>query len=210
MGGRVGVLALVAMSATGALQGISSAQSGTPPAPDPQVAVVEPPSSRSLDAICLQAAPPRGLRPLGPEAEELLAEARRLSPTVRRQLAALERSDLLVYVEVRPVLPTHTARLGLVGSAGGVRYLKIEIHATNRGSAGISWLAHELQHAIEIASAADVTDQAGFMRLYRRIGRRSFNSAGEFETAAAIRVGNQVTVELRSTASALMAARLPR
>jgi len=140
----------------------------------------------------------------------MLAEARRLSPTVRRQLAELETSDLFVYVEVRQDLPTGTARLGLLGSSGGVRYLKVEIHRRNVGNAAIMWLAHELQHAIEIAAATDVTDEAGFIRLYGRIGRRSANGPSEFETPAAIRVANQVAAELHSTSSILMAWHLSR
>jgi hypothetical protein len=175
-----------------------------------QTAVCGPPASRDPDRAEVQAAPARGVRPQGQEAEDLLAEARRLSPTVRGQLAELERSDLLVYLEVRLMPFCRTSHLAFVARAGGVRYLKIEIDRRNYRSAGIMWLAHELQHAIEIASAADVTDVAGFVHLYRRIGRRSFNGAGEFETAAAIRVGRQVQAELGSAPSPLTAGRPPR
>ena len=210
MGSRFGVLALGAMSATGALQGISSAQSDRPPSPDPQVTVFEPPASRSLDVVHVQAAPARGLRPLGPEAEELLAEARRISPTVRRLVGELATSDVLVYVEFRIPRSIRTAQLALLGGDGWVRYLKIEVFGITHVKADIAWLAHELQHAVEIASARDVTDDAGVKRLYRRIGRPSRTGQDTFETDAAIAVRNQVLAELQSPPSTLALTRLLR
>jgi hypothetical protein len=198
----LGVMAVAVTAAVASAEGAAL---------DRQSVVSDCPASPGLNGVQVGTAPARGVRPLGREAERLLAEARRLSPTVRRLLAELEASDLFVYVEVRPVLPSRTAQLALLGSGAGVRYLKIKIHRNNVGGAGISWLAHELQHAVEIASAPDVTDEAGFVRLYRRIGHRNSSGPGEsFETDAAIEVGNQVLAELASAPSTLTARRVPR
>jgi hypothetical protein len=150
------------------------------------------------------------VRPLGREAEQLLAEARRLSPTVRRLLAELEASDLFVYVEFRIPRSIRTGQLALVGAGVGVRYLKIEIFGVDYVKANIPWLAHELQHAVEIASAPEVTDNAVVRRLYERIGRPSRSGQDSFETAAAIKVRNQVLAELASAPSPLTAGRAPR
>jgi hypothetical protein len=177
--------------------------SGQGAAADSQSLVVAPRAPTSPDRAL---APSRGIRPLGRDAEQLLADARRLSPTVRRLLAELETSDVLVYLEIRPrplwldhpgLQRTAPSVLALLGGGAGLRYLKIEIYSCY-GSDRISWLGHELQHAVEIASAPDVTDDAGVKRLYRRIGRPSRTGRDAFETAAAIRVRNQVMDELAS------------
>jgi hypothetical protein len=167
-------------------------------------------SSPSPDRAQVEAVPTRGVRPLGREAEQLLAEARRLSPTVRRLLAQLEASDLFVYVEFRIPRSIRTGQLALVGAGVGVRYLKIEIFGVDYVKANIPWLAHELQHAAEIASAPEVTDDAGMRRLYERIGRPSRSGQDSFETAGAIKVRNQVLAELASAPSPLTAGRTPR
>jgi hypothetical protein len=84
-----------------------------------------------------------------------------------------------------------------------VRYLKIEASATNRRGDAIGWLGHELQHAIEVAAAGDVTNEAGLERLYRRIGHPQVHQASRFETDAAVRAGQQVLAEVRASRRAL-------
>ena len=163
-----------------------------------QPAVSDPPASPGLDRVQVEAAPARGVRPLGPEAEHLLAEARRLSPTVRRLLAELDGSDLIVFVELRIPRSIRTGQLALIGTGVGVRYVKIEIYGVDCVRATTPWLAHELQHAVEIASAPEVTDDAGVTRLYGKIGRPSKDGLRSFETKAAIDVRNQVLAELAS------------
>jgi hypothetical protein len=175
-----------------------------------QTAVSGSPASPGPDGVQVEAAPARGVRPLGREAEYLLAEARSLSPTVRRLLAELEGSDLIVFVELRIPRSLRTGQLALIGTGVGVRYVKIEIYGVNCVRANTPWLAHELQHAIEIASAPEVTDDAGVKRLYERIGRPSKDGLHSFETKAAIDVRNQVLAELVSAPSPLTAGRSPR
>ena len=58
------------------------------------------------------------VRPLNRDAELLLAEARRRSPTIARLLAALDASDLVVYLDVRLMPRCQTGRLSLVASNG--------------------------------------------------------------------------------------------
>jgi hypothetical protein len=173
-----------------------------------QTAVSSAPASPDLYKV--QATPRRGVRPLGREAEHLLAEARRLSPTVRRLVAELEVSDLIVFLELRIPRSIRTGQLALVGTGGGVRYVKIEIYGVNCVRARTPWLAHELQHAVEIAAAPEVTDDAGVKRLYERIGRPSKDGLHSFETKAAIDVRDQVLAELASAPSPLTAGRSPR
>ncbi len=150
-----------------------------------------------LNNVRGQAARARGARPLGEQADRLLTEARRLSPTVRRQLAELAASDLIVFVELRIPRSLETGQLAFVGASAGVRYVKIEIYGGYSVRTQAPWLAHELQHALEIAAAPEVSDDAGFRRLYQRIGRRSRGGLDSFESQAAIDVTRQVLAELR-------------
>lgn len=175
-----------------------------------QTVVANPVASPGLDGLPVEDAPTRGARSLGREAAQLLAEARRLSPTVRRLLATLEASDLLVYVELRIPRGSQTGQLTVLGRGAGVRYLKIEIYGVYCPKARIPWLAHELQHAVEIAAAPEVTDDAGLRRLYARIGRPCLDRPDGFETTAAIDVRTRVIAELASPPDSLAAGRLPR
>ena len=64
----------------------------------------------------------------------------------------------------------------------------------------MSLLAHELQHAVEIADAPEVVDEASLKELYRRLGADSgpgaFNGSVWFETQGAIDTGRRVYSEL--------------
>jgi hypothetical protein len=203
-------LGVVVIAVTAAVASTEAAAS------ERQTAVSGPPAPLARDGVRVETAPPRGVRPQGREAEQLLADARRLSPTVRRLLAELQASDVLVFLEVLPgprcsdpprwqlLVPSV---LALVAAGAGARHLKIEVYGYH-GTDRISWLAHELQHAVEIASAPEVTDDAALNRLYHRIGYRS--GAHSWETTAAIDIGNQVLAELASARSALPVNRAPR
>jgi hypothetical protein len=65
----------------------------------------------------------------------------------------------------------------------------------------ISAIAHELQHAIEVAEAPDVVDGASMARLFRRIGYVNVQTARVvvYETDATRRVGERVLKELQRT-----------
>ena len=197
-------LSVVAMAATAAMASAEGTASERRPA------VSGSPASPGLDGGQVEAAPARGVRPLGWEAEHLLAEARRLSPTVRRLLAELDGSDLIVFVELRIPRSLHTGQLALIGTGVGVRYVKIEIYGVDCVRATTPWLAHEPQHAVEIAFAPEVTDDGGVRRLYERIGRPSRDGVHSFETKAAIDIRNQVLAELASAPSPVSAGRASR
>jgi hypothetical protein len=61
-------------------------------------------------------------------------------------------------------------------------------------------LGHELQHAVEIADAREVTDNDTVAKLYRRIGHELEPCQGRrrFDTAAAREIGDRVLLELKS------------
>jgi hypothetical protein len=61
-------------------------------------------------------------------------------------------------------------------------------------------LAHELQHAVEIAERATIVDEESLTREYLRMGHanRSQSQGTTFDTQAAIDAGYQVYRELAS------------
>jgi hypothetical protein len=142
---------------------------------------------------------------LNRDAERLLAEARRRSPTIARLLAALEASDLVVYLDVRLMPRRRTGRLRVVESDGARRIVKVDVSATARGDEALGWLGHELQHALEVASAPEVRDDGSLECFYRLFGNPQPAQASRFETEEAIKVRQQVLAEAarsRGTCSA--------
>ena len=136
-------------------------------------------------------------RPVTQTAARTIADAGGQAPIIKSMLERLERSDVFVYVShhigASPLDPP--AYLRFVARAGGRRYLRVEINCWQTTEADrITWLGHELQHALEVASAAEVQDPAGMERFYQRIGYEV--GKRQFETRAAKAVGNLVRDQL--------------
>ena len=95
------------------------------------------------------------------------------SATFRAIVEAIDRSDLIVYIETRPIrLP---GQLQLVAATPGCRHLRISIRTPGLDTEMVAWLGHELWHAVELAGARDVTDQSSLLRFYKRIGHGSLS-----------------------------------
>ena len=67
-------------------------------------------------------------------------------------------TDLIVLVEVRDRVLNHTGHLTFVAAGHGTRWLRITIDAGNHEVQQAAWLAHELQHALEVGGAPEVRD----------------------------------------------------
>jgi hypothetical protein len=117
------------------------------------------------------------------------------SPVVRDLLARLACTDVIVYVEFTASPQIPVARTKLVTTVPGARFLRIGINRRVSGPDVGAMLAHELQHALEIAEQDEVRDDEGVRRLFERIGRAV--GVDRFETAAAIRVESVARTELR-------------
>jgi hypothetical protein len=136
----------------------------------------------------------------------LLQDAPLRSPTVAGLLASIERSDVLVSVELREPLPNRSGQLTMVSASHGYRYLLVSLDSRNRGDEWIGWLGHELMHALEVAGAPDVQDAGSMRRFFARIACTGSADAG-FETTAAIEAGHTVRAEVWRTASGQREAR---
>lgn len=116
------------------------------------------------------------------------------SPTFSRLVEDVKLSDLIVYVERHSRFRDgKSGSIQLVGTRGGQRYVRIALNSALNQRELIVLLAHELQHAGELAAAPHVFDEQGMRQLYCSIGEtRQFG----FDTKTARRVTDQVSAEL--------------
>lgn len=147
-----------------------------------------------------------GVRPLTPDGAALLQDGVRRSSLMRSQLAVLNASNLVVYLaEVfESEAGEPKGKLRFVSAAGGRRYVIITLDRWKLPrNDRLVMLAHELQHAVEVAGAPGVTDLASFRALYCRIGWEV--KAGHFETdgarAAAARMRADLDLPLARAAA---------
>jgi hypothetical protein len=136
---------------------------------------------------------------------EDLQKGAQASPTLKSLLERLETSDVVVYLMFDHAMPAHTAgRVSLMTAVPGRRYLRISIDRRSVGCQRLAILGHELQHAVEIADAAEAIDQAGVAALYRRIGFRSESGMrASFDSQVAIETGQRVRREVLSAPVAI-------
>ena len=139
---------------------------------------------------------PTRLRAADPTAAALLRGGLARSATFRAIVETLEGSDLIIYIEARPIrLP---GQLQLLAATPGCRHVRISVRVPGVDTELIAWLGHELWHAVELAGAPNVRDQASLLGLYRRIGMAGA-SGTTAETAKAQEVWTTVLYEARAT-----------
>jgi hypothetical protein len=179
------MLSLLPLVLTGAVAVIG------PPAPAPA-----PAASVRTPASLLLEAPERHVRATHPRIKSLLVDGFSRSPTFASLLAALNRTDVIVYIEPALGLPKDMmGRLSLVPVPGKNRYLRVQIRADLPPRDAIALIAHEMQHALEIAEASDVRDPGGMVKLYERIGHPTVGDHS-YDTIAAQDTGRRVKREL--------------
>jgi hypothetical protein len=150
--------------------------------PDTEVAVLD--------------APTRHIRTMDTPIRKLLKRGVRHSPSFAALVTRLQDSNVYVYIELMDRLPgALEGRLMMLPSAHGHRYVRVQIALHGSFDDMIALLGHELQHAVEVADAEEVIDQATMAKLYERIGSRG----GEhlYDTVAAQEMGRTVRRELQ-------------
>ena len=149
-------------------------------------------------AAIVPAADPLGahVRALSPKMKELVEHGKRRSATFRSLVDTLNRSDVVVYLEITDKLPGGLdGRMMFLTSAGGVRYLHAQVTKGLGAEELLAVAAHELQHAVEVAAHPEVRDAATLALLYERIGMR-MTAKDRFDTPAAQLMGRRVRAEL--------------
>jgi hypothetical protein len=162
-----------------------------------------------LFAASLQAAPVQTvdsastdphIRVLEPCRGSMVEDAARQSPTLQSLVDTLEGSDVIVYV--RCVFfkdSTITGRLAFLGAVAGLRYVIVEVRFHEQPSSQVATLAHEMQHAVEVAQAPSIHDSETMAQHYRSIGTAVGRHPLIFETMAARAVAERVHRELSAT-----------
>jgi hypothetical protein len=121
------------------------------------------------------------------------------SATFRQLVDTLNASDVIVYVDTkqtRPMLRGYLAHT--MSSAGSVRYLRVSIRTRGADQWLVAVLAHELQHAVEVAEHREVRDADALGRLFDRLSSRFLCSQACVETRAAMSIQATVEDELRT------------
>jgi hypothetical protein len=115
------------------------------------------------------------------------------SRTFQELLRRLERSDVIVYAQVvNRIVGGSAAQLLFVTSTATARYLRIEINGDGPPVQMVALLAHELQHAVEIADAPRAVDSRSMATLYMRPGE----NAVSYDSIAARVTGDRVRNEV--------------
>ena len=146
----------------------------------------------------LLTAPNRPVRATERRVQSLLARGMARSSTFTALMRALDHTDVIVYVEMNRGLPPTVAGRLLFATAAkdGPRYLRVQISEGGTINMQVAAIAHELQHALEVAHAPDVRDEAGLERFYVRIGTQGAVERS-YDTLAAQRAGQKVLFEIQ-------------
>lgn len=129
----------------------------------------------------------------------LIREGYDRSSTFRSLVDTLQQSNVIVYVQPAVCAGGRIRScLTSVNGSPAERHIRINVDTRTSHNALIGTIAHELQHAVEIAEHADVFDAPAARRLYRAIGigRCRDGLSDECETNAAIAMESRVMEEL--------------
>jgi hypothetical protein len=117
------------------------------------------------------------------------------STLFRALVERLDGSDVFVYLEPSRTISGGCLRFAAASPRG--RYLRVLIGPERDMNQLLALIAHELEHAAEVAQSVDVVDEATFNALFARIGRSHCGDRHPcYETTAAVDVAGRVYREL--------------
>jgi hypothetical protein len=157
--------------------------------------------TRTPQACAARKTVPYQLRPWDCRLAVIVANGMAKSATFRRLVDRVGELQGILYLKDGYYVNEQTGRRrvfsgGLshrISMAGAYRVLHLMV-APESGDRPIITMAHELQHAVEVLEATDVTTETGVDQLFDRIGIHA--GAGITETQAALDVGIAVAREL--------------
>lgn len=140
------------------------------------------------------------VRPLQNRGARLIEEGVPRCETLRVLMEAIAGSDVVLYVDLEDRDPNGTSRveahLQFAGATAATRYLRVWLQPRRTDDRLIALLAHELQHAVEVAAAPQVRSAAAFRAFYAAAGRAG--SPGRFCSSAAEQTTGLVARELEA------------
>lgn len=132
---------------------------------------------------------------------ETLHEGYSRSDMFKTLVDQLNGTDTIVYVE-RGICSFGHFKACLphaIAVAGDTRFIRIVVDPSENGAHEVALIAHELQHALEIARAPNIRAADDITALFRRIGRSPHCPLGTqdcYETDAALAAGDAVLREV--------------
>lgn len=140
---------------------------------------------------------PSHLRTNNERVVEVVQFAAERSPTFRALLAAIEASDLIVYVDEGPC--RHRTIPSCTQPVGDGPYVRVLVDPREPITAVVRQLAHEFQHVAEIATEANPISASVIRALYEHIGFQSCSTSRDcYETRKALEVESRVSREVSS------------
>jgi hypothetical protein len=142
------------------------------------------------------------VRTADPEIGAVLTDSLEKSAVIRRLVGVIDGSNLLVYLARGDCPRPATACLMMAGGGPEVRYVRINFQLPSGPGRAGGWhrselsiaMAHELQHAVEIAQWPEVIDGTSLQTTYRSRGVDLGGS--HLDTDAAIDAGEARRMEL--------------
>jgi len=133
-----------------------------------------------------------------PRIMRLIDAGRVRSKTFSGLLDRLGQSDVIVYIAPKQ---SHRALGGYLShrviAAGPCRYVRVKVELTGSDRLLLAVIAHELQHAIEVAEHPDARDASSVTAMFERIALDgACGMSNCVETLAAINVESAVNDEL--------------
>ena len=168
----------------------------------------------TLTPIALAAQDPhdeaqRHVRATDPLMLRLIREGQQRSATFRALIERLEQSDVIVYLECGGRSAPPGGRLTFISAAAGLRYVQVHVARLTYLDQQLAIIGHELRHAVEVADAPEVVDDASLAREYTRIGyvNPRVLTGIAFDSDAAVKAGYQVLREITDGQGVLRLAR---
>jgi hypothetical protein len=125
-----------------------------------------------------------------------------MSQIVRDLVRTLEQGNVVTYVHLaRMPQGQPTSMLRFAGYSKLQRFVVLTIGSDLPYDRQIALLAHELQHAVELARVPWVSSQADFRSLLALIGWRDATQACGYETTAALAAEGRATRGLATVGS---------
>jgi len=138
----------------------------------------------------------RALRPESAAVRALMADGMARSNTFRGLTGRLLETDVIVYVRFSPCPGNVPGCLFWASAAPGLRRVLVKLDPFGRSPNELTaLLAHELQHALEVADEPEIRDLASFEKAFAGLGWKGSHG---FETARAREITRRVATELGS------------
>ncbi|MGE0816025.1 MAG: hypothetical protein AB7O28_02245 [Vicinamibacterales bacterium] len=137
------------------------------------------------------------LRPQGELMQRWLQMAVATSATAAALADRIAGGDVIVYLDVRRDLPAGVAaHLTWMAATPTGRIVRVSIRPGQRRQDAVGFIAHELQHVVELIDHPDVRSAADLEALYARIGHRNDRTSRRWDTVAAIEAGEVARLEM--------------